>query len=89
MQEHNNELFRSAWRCLALFTLMWLYGCATSPEIKMRDNQDFSVIHTFYVQPPLNSLNQSIESHILAAITTELQQKGLNPGEPGRGRYDD
>lgn len=79
MREHNNGLFRTAWRCLALFALLLLYGCATRPEIKMRDNQDFSAIHTFYVQPPLNSLNQSIESHILAAITTGLQQKGLNP----------
>ena len=56
----------------------WLAGCASNkPQIKMREETNFATLKTFYVQPPLNSVNPTLEQHMASTITTVLQGKGL------------
>ncbi|WP_421131744.1 DUF4136 domain-containing protein [Alteromonas sp. A079] len=45
----------------------------------MRDPQNFAEIKTFYIQPPLNSTNATLDSHLSAAISKQLIDKGLTP----------
>ncbi|WP_414828191.1 DUF4136 domain-containing protein [Alteromonas sp. H39] len=65
---------------LSLFALLLLAGCASSkPQVKMLDDYNFTSVESFYVRPPLNSVNQVVEEHIAVAITDVLTQKGLKP----------
>ncbi|QJR82887.1 DUF4136 domain-containing protein [Alteromonas pelagimontana] len=53
-------------------------GCASNkPQIEISDDHNFSAINTFYVRPPLNSVNATIENHMMSSITSILQSKGL------------
>ncbi|GGF69654.1 DUF4136 domain-containing protein [Alteromonas lipolytica] len=65
---------------LAFFIALALNGCAShSPQVKFAEGVNFTAINTFYVEPPLNSLNETIESHLITAITSIMQRKGLRP----------
>ena len=57
-----------------------LAGCASNkPQINMNDEQNFAAITTFYIQPPLNSHNETIENHLAGAISSVLMSRGLRP----------
>lgn len=63
---------------IALVLIGLLAGCASNkPQIKMREETNFAELKTFYVQPPLNSLNPTLERHMASTITAVLQGKGL------------
>ena len=79
MRMFNTFKPQTVLQCLFVVTTIFMLGCAAKPEINMRDELDFSAIHTFYIQPPLNPLNQTMENHIASVITSVLQQKGLQP----------
>ncbi|MBU2979615.1 DUF4136 domain-containing protein [Alteromonas sp. C1M14] len=73
--------FAHPTRCilLSLLTLFIISGCASrNPQVAIDQNQDFSQLHTFYVRPPLNSVNPQIESQLITAITGILEQKGYS-----------
>lgn len=57
-----------------------LSGCASNkPQISVNNAQNFAQIRTFYVKPPMNSVNATLESHLSSTITETLSSKGLNP----------
>ncbi|MCW8093092.1 DUF4136 domain-containing protein [Alteromonas sp. ASW11-130] len=54
------------------------FGCASNtPHINMQEEHDFTTINTYYIQPPLNSSNATIERHVSSTIDTILRSKGL------------
>ena len=77
----NNKKARTSFpHCVMLVFLFCalLVGCASNkPQIKMREETNFATLKTFYVQPPLNSFNPTLEQHMASTITTVLQGKGL------------
>ena len=77
---NNNKARRSFPYHIVLVILFcaWLAGCASNkPQIKMREETNFAALKTFYVQPPLNSVNPTLEQHMASTITSVLQGKGL------------
>ncbi|QPG05536.1 DUF4136 domain-containing protein [Salinimonas marina] len=70
---------------LLLFTfLSWglLAGCSSNkPDVSVNEQTNFAGIDSFYVQPPLNSVNANLENHIVTAITSVLQSKGIVPAD--------
>ena len=63
---------------VSLIAAIALVGCASNkPQVKKRDEFNFASVNTFYVSPPLNSVNPTIENHLAASITDILTQKGL------------
>lgn len=77
---HNKTGTSFPYRVVLVFLFCaWLAGCASNkPQIKMRDETNFAALKTFYVQPPLNAFNSTLEQHMASTITTVLQGKGLN-----------
>lgn len=77
----NNKKARTSFpHCVMLVFLFCalLVGCASNkPQIKMLEETNFAALKTFYVQPPLNSFNPTLEQHMASTITTVLQGKGL------------
>ncbi len=64
----------------AVIAALALTGCASNkPQIKKAENFNFASVNTFYVKPPLNSVNPTIENHLEASITDILTRKGLTP----------
>lgn len=64
---------------LALLALDFLAGCANkNPQINIDESQNFAAINTFFVRPPLNSLNPEIENQLTSAISRALITKGLS-----------
>ncbi|MEG3766496.1 DUF4136 domain-containing protein [Alteromonas sp. 14N.309.X.WAT.G.H12] len=62
---------------IGLITLFIISGCAShNTQIEIDPKQDFAQLHTFYVHPPLNSINPQIENQLIIAIADILQQKG-------------
>jgi hypothetical protein len=65
---------------LVLLAVSFLAGCASKgPQINIDESQNFAEINTFFVRPPLNSLNPEIESQLTSAISRALIAKGLKP----------
>ncbi len=65
---------------VALIAALTLAGCASNkPQIKKVENFNFASVNTFFVKPPLNSVNPTIENHLAASITDILTRKGLTP----------
>ena len=65
---------------VALIAALTLAGCASNkPQIKKVENFNFASVNTFFVKPPLNSVNPTIENHLAASITDTLTRKGLTP----------
>lgn len=71
--------FHSVRLLIAAFVSFGLLaGCAANkPDISVNEEANFAAINTFYVQPPLNSVNANLENHITTAITSVLQSKGM------------
>lgn len=65
---------------VALIAALTLAGCASNkPQIKKVEDFNFASVNTFFVKPPLNSVNPTIENHLAASITDILTRKGLTP----------
>ncbi|RDV29422.1 DUF4136 domain-containing protein [Alteromonas aestuariivivens] len=65
---------------VVIAALSVVVGCASNqPQINMSDEQNFDAIDTFYVQVPLNSVNPAIDDHMVTAISSVLQSRGLKP----------
>ena len=63
--------------CLIAFGGL-LTGCASNaPSISLDETQDFQSINSFYVKPPLNSVNPTLESSIAETIAKVMTAKGL------------
>ena len=63
--------------CLIAFGIL-LSGCASNgPSISVDETQDFQSINSFYVQPPLNSVNPTLENSIAETIAKVMTAKGL------------
>ena len=63
---------------LALLPFFLLSGCASNkPQINMDKQQNFAAINTFFVKPPMNSVNATLENQLVSAITSIMRSKGL------------
>ncbi|MFZ8198340.1 DUF4136 domain-containing protein [Alteromonas portus] len=45
------------------------------------ESQNFADIKTFYIQSPLNPINETLANHLSSTITEQLVTKGLTPSE--------
>ena len=64
---------------LSLLSLALVVGCASKPQVSVDDSQNFSDIKTFYIQAPLNPINETLANHLSSSITERLITKGLTP----------
>lgn len=65
---------------VAILSLGVLSGCASNkPQISINQEQNFAAINTFFVKPPLNSVNATLENHLISAISRVMISKGLQP----------
>lgn len=72
---HTARLLVVTLMCLGLVA-----GCSSNkPDVSVNEQTNFAGIDSFYVQPPLNSVNANLENHIVTAITSVLQSKGITP----------
>lgn len=80
MQVMQNSIHTFRTYLTLFFCIFAFAGCASQkPQVEMLDDYNFSLLNTFYVRPPLNSVNQTIENHIASSINEILIQKGLSP----------
>lgn len=71
-------------RCLTsgliiLLCSVLVAGCSSKPQVSVDDTQNFADIKTFYVQSPLNPINETLANHLSSTITERLIAKGLTP----------
>ena len=64
---------------LSLLSLALVVGCASKPQVSVDDTQNFADIKTFYIQAPLNPVNETLANHLSSTITERLITKGLTP----------
>lgn len=64
---------------LSLLSLALVVGCASKPQVSVDDTQNFADIKTFYIQAPLNPINETLANHLSSTITERLITKGLTP----------
>ncbi|MHC6646241.1 DUF4136 domain-containing protein [Alteromonas sp. HB246098] len=64
---------------LLLLSLALVVGCASKPQVSVDDTQNFADIKTFYIQAPLNPINETLANHLYSTITERLITKGLTP----------
>ncbi|CAB9494864.1 DUF4136 domain-containing protein [Alteromonas macleodii] len=64
---------------LLLLSLALVVGCASKPQVSVDDTQNFADIKTFYIQAPLNPINETLANHLSSTITERLITKGLTP----------
>ena len=60
-------------------SLVLVVGCASKPQVSVDDTQNFADIKTFYIQAPLNPINETLANHLSSTITERLITKGLTP----------
>lgn len=56
-------------------------GCSSKPQVSVDESQNFADIKTFYIQSPLNPINETLANHLSSTITEQLVTKGLTPSE--------
>ena len=64
---------------LSFLSLALVVGCASKPQVSVDDSQNFADIKTFYIQAPLNPINETLANHLSSTITERLITKGLTP----------
>lgn len=62
-----------------LFCAVLVAGCSSKPQVSVDDSQNFADIKTFYIQAPLNPINETLANHLSSTITQRLITKGLTP----------
>lgn len=83
----STECHKSFWQqkygiksvLLSFLSLALVVGCASKPQVSVDDTQNFADIKTFYIQSPLNPINETLANHLSSTITERLVTKGLTP----------